>query len=70
LVAASHYTGGAFEPKPGDLSICFDCGAINQFAEDMSFKTCPPDVLEEMKPNDRSFVLQAVRSVKQRHRPS
>ena len=32
-------------PKPGDLSICVYCGAINQFTEDMGLESCDLDKL-------------------------
>jgi hypothetical protein len=65
LDAAIHTVGDCV-PGPGDLSVCFRCGAINLFAEDMSYLPCPPEIIEEMSETDRDFIQKAVESVKKR----
>jgi transcription elongation factor Elf1 len=41
LDGAMHVHAGPeiVEPEPGDVSVCGYCGAVNQFTEDMDFKS-------------------------------
>jgi len=49
VLEASTFTKGTkVEPKPGDLSICSTCGAVSQFAADMTFLPFDFEASDEM----------------------
>jgi hypothetical protein len=45
------------KPKPEDFSICFACGAINQFDQQLILRTCSQEVLDKLEPSDREKLL-------------
>jgi hypothetical protein len=55
IVCASHETA---RPKPGDLSLCFTCGAAMRFTEDLRLDLVDLDALQ-IDPRQ----LQQIRSV-------
>ena len=46
---AATSVAGSFVPCPGDLSFCFSCGALNQFAEDLTVRIPSPEALAKLE---------------------
>ena len=44
------------EPKPGDITICLHCGALNQYDDDLKIVTADPSVLNELDPIVRAEI--------------
>ncbi len=53
-------------PKPGDLSICFSCGAYLQFAPDMALQELTPEVWNRLDFNVKVQLNTIHRAVKRR----
>jgi hypothetical protein len=52
---------GPCAPKPGDLSLCLECGSLNAFADDLSLR--PPtddEILEIAKNSDFQRARRAI----------
>ena len=67
--AATHAAPGEdrVEPEPEDISICWYCGAINQFTEDMGLKPCDLDSLK-MPGKQKKKIRRMSEMIKQRRR--
>lgn len=64
--AATDLQGDA-TPSKDDISLCFYCGAINQFDEDLNIVEMPEEVLEDIKANEPetySLLIDAVIKIK------
>ncbi len=48
LDAATAGDGSDVLPKPGDVSLCIECGQILRFTSDMSLEIAPDEVLVEI----------------------
>lgn len=51
--ASTQINGEDIPPTSGDISICWSCGAINQFDENMNIIPLPVEVLTEIKETDK-----------------
>jgi DNA-directed RNA polymerase subunit RPC12/RpoP len=54
------------KPKEGDLSVCSNCGAINQYAENLALTTFPPEdfsLLPIETRNELTHVQKALRQI-------
>lgn len=49
-----------FVPKPGDVTICFSCGAVLMFGPDMRTEAAPPDVEADL-PDDVQALIRHIR---------
>lgn len=54
-------------PKPGDYSICFDCGAILRFNDDLISEPVVDESLEFLKTHQRETYDQISRVIVQLH---
>ena len=61
---SEHIRHNNAEPDPGDISICFCCGAVNLFDQDMNLEQCPDDELDRLDELDRSQVKRIQRLIK------
>lgn len=55
------------QPKPEDISICFNCAAVNQFDSDMKLKPIKEGLLEtikEIRPADYDLIMEVVSRIK------
>lgn len=55
-------------PRPNDLSICYQCGALLKFTELMILRELKPHEVEELPDDIRSLLLQAAAFVR-KHNP-
>lgn len=39
-------------PEKGDISICYKCGGVNQFGDDLTLEKAPDGFLEDLKRDD------------------
>ena len=63
--AASPVSGNADEePRPGDLSVCLDCGAVLVFTNELGMRVATLREMNEAPPN----LLRVVRIIVQRGR--
>lgn len=56
-------------PAPGAISICFYCGQICVFEEDLSLRKITQDELDDLKMNDHlvyRLIHEAVKAIKDR----
>lgn len=60
-------TGHKVEPEPDDISICFTCGAVNQFNEDMTFRPCDLDKLTDMPAMQKAQIRRLQKQVQLFH---
>lgn len=66
LDAASHL---AAVPKPGDFSICIQCGALLQFRPDLIVRLASPKALEELRttqPQDWAAICRVQKKIRSR----
>lgn len=64
LEASTHKSGHLVEPDPDDISICFTCGAVNQYNTDMTLRSCDLDALTEMPPIQKAEIRRLSARVK------
>ena len=58
---------GNARPSNGDISICYHCGAINQFDETLNIIPLPNEVLNDIKQHDSStftMIMDVVITIK------
>jgi len=58
---------GDYKPSDGDISLCFNCGAINQFDSELNIIPLPDIVLASIKehePETHEQLMDAVISIK------
>jgi len=58
---------GEHTPSNGDISICFNCGAINQFDDELNVIPLPDEVLASIKadePDTHKQLMGVVISIK------
>lgn len=55
-------------PEAGDITICFECGSINRFGDDLEIIPCGDDVIESLDPETRDYVKNASRDVQRMRR--
>lgn len=58
-------------PNAGDIAICFYCGEINQYDDDLNLEVLPTSKLKRIKlenPEDYEVIMDAVIMVKSRIR--
>ena len=54
----------AFMPKPGDLTVCINCGAVAAFADDLTLRAPTDDERNELP----DFALKMIAHIKKRGR--
>lgn len=57
------------QPQPNDVSVCFYCGAINQFNDELELVPLPEEVLEYIKENETQnydIIMEVVSRIKSR----
>ncbi len=64
LEASTYIRNAKIEPTPGDISICFTCGAVNQFTEDLKLKACDIDKLPGMPAMQKAEIRRVCAQVK------
>lgn len=52
---------GIYEPRPGDLSICFKCGNLNKFDGSMNLVVFNDEDKERMENEDPETLKEALR---------
>lgn len=60
---------GDYKPSGGDISLCFHCGAINQFSNDLSIVPIEAGLMEHIKeddPENYKMIMKAVNLIKNR----
>jgi hypothetical protein len=58
-------------PEAGDISICFSCGEINQFDNDLNLVILPSSKLTRIRlenPEDYELIMDAVIMIKARNK--
>lgn len=63
---ATGMTDDAVAPRPGDLSVCLNCGHLMQYDDAMMMAPLDPDALSMLAPEVRHEVQRAVALIKQR----
>lgn len=53
-------------PKPGDISICFYCGSINTFQEDLKLQQMGPQEYFDLPDEVQRSIQSYVRLIKER----
>lgn len=61
LDAATCFTDPAAKPAPGDLTICFYCGHLMAFADDLRVRQLTDPEMVEVAGDPRILALQRVR---------
>jgi hypothetical protein len=57
-------------PKPNDISICFECAAINKFDEELNLKPLSSLELNQIKEDDPAsydIIMEVVNRIKSRN---
>ena len=54
LDAATSVEGAV--PKPGDLSVCVECGEVLQFTNDFSLERMPEEVWDQLPKKQQEFL--------------
>jgi hypothetical protein len=67
VLEASAPISGRVEPRPNDISICFTCGAISQFNEDLTFRLSSLETLK-LDSMERARLQRYVDAIKARRR--
>lgn len=62
--AATAADGSGAMPEPGDFTICFNCGDINRYDDNMQRLHVDPAALDTFDDETRVAVLDAQRQVK------
>jgi DNA-directed RNA polymerase subunit RPC12/RpoP len=58
-------SGGGEAPKPGDISVCIDCGKVLVFARDLRLRKPTPAEHDQFNFDPRVIALQAtIRSLR------
>lgn len=65
-MASSLFSKEKIEPKPGDISICFGCAAVNQYTADMGLETCPSEVLLQLDADEQESIRKLQCALKAR----
>jgi len=61
---ASDMNGTGHRPKPGDLSLCFNCGAINEFDVGLGLRPPSQETLDKLPPDAAAKLFDAQRSIR------
>lgn len=59
---------GTAIPKPGDVNVCLNCGAILEFAADMALEEMTIHTWRQLDPEAKSLVVKAQRLIRKRGR--
>jgi hypothetical protein len=59
---------GGSPPRSGDFSICFNCGEITRYADDLSLRRLTLPEVRMITPEMRASAAQIVRRGRIRHR--
>lgn len=56
-------------PKPGDISLCINCGGWNEYDDDLHMKKLPQETLEQIRKDDPQIkkIEAAYRTMKGLH---
>jgi hypothetical protein len=63
--AATGILNGA-SPAPGDLSVCWSCGEIMRFCQDLTLEAAGPDEVQALDVTARRALLLAQRGIRRR----
>lgn len=51
-------------PRPGDLTVCFGCGHLLTFTDDMALRELPREELAELPTEKRNLLERTQRAVR------
>ncbi len=70
LDAATSCKGNTREaPSPGDVALCFACGEVLYFDEQLHNKLMPRDVFERLDPDFQEFIRVGQEVIRERRLP-